>query len=84
LKIWSIFICKMKSCNLRGKRTWIVCNQIYIAYNTAIWRCKKGADCSLGALDLCQLLAVGSWITLFISSWDKNDCCWKYHHFLSK
>ena len=78
LKTRSIFICKMKSCNLRGKRTWIVCNQIYIAYNTAIGWCKKAADCnSACALHMCQLLAVGSWITWFISNWDKNDCCWK-------
>ena len=78
LKTRPIFKCKMKSCNLRGKRTWMVCNQIYIAYNTAIGWCKKAADCnSACALHMCQLLAVGSWITWFISNWDKNDCCWK-------
>ena len=28
-------------------------------------------------LHLCQLLAVGSWIKWFISSWEKNNCCYK-------
>ena len=27
--------------------------------------------------DLCQLLDVGSWVTWFISSRDKNNCCYK-------
>ena len=51
---------------------------------------------AIGALHLCCFLAVGSWIAWFISSWDKNYCCykpskltffgqngqvWKYHYF---
>ena len=29
------------------------------------------------ALHLCKFLVVGSWITWFISIWDKNNCCYK-------
>ena len=34
-----------------------------------------------GALHLYQLLAIGSWITPFISNWEKN-CCYKLSKFL--
>ena len=35
-----------------------------------------------GVLLLCQLLAIGSWITWFISSWDKNDWFYQLSNFV--
>ena len=66
LAIQWITVGKCKYC----KWKWLQCRHFWNMF----WCCQL---VNIGALHLCQLLAVGSWITWFISSWDKNNCCYK-------